>query len=93
MKIGFDAKRAFLNASGLGNYSRNTLNALQKYFPGEKYILFTPKIKKELFQSYKSFEIISPDSPVNKIFKSLWRTFSLSRQLQKNELDIFHGLT
>jgi len=37
MKIGFDAKRAFLNASGLGNYSRNTLNALNNYSPDNEY--------------------------------------------------------
>lgn len=93
MKVGFDAKRAFLNSSGLGNYSRNTLNALYQYFPDNKYVLFTPEIKNELFKNYKNFDVISPDSPLSKIFKSLWRSFSVGRQLQKNELDIFHGLS
>ncbi len=93
MKIGFDAKRAFLNSSGLGNYSRNTLNALYKYFPDNKYVLFTPEINKDLFHKYKRFDVISPDSPVSKIFKSLWRSFSLSGQLKKHELDCFHGLS
>ncbi|MCD6354081.1 MAG: glycosyltransferase family 4 protein [Prolixibacteraceae bacterium] len=93
MKIGFDAKRAFLNASGLGNYSRNTLNALQKYFPENYYTLFTPEIKKDLFENYEQFEIVSPNSPFSKLVKSLWRSFSLSRRLQKHELDLFHGLS
>ncbi len=93
MKIGFDAKRAFLNASGLGNYSRNTLNALLKYFPDNSYTLFTPEIKKKLFSNYSQFDIISPDSSLSKIFKSLWRSFSVSGQLKKNKLDIFHGLS
>lgn len=93
MKIGFDAKRAFLNASGLGNYSRNTLNALLSYFPENNYTLFTPEIKKKLFSNYSEFDIISPDSSLSKIFKSLWRSFSLSGQLQKHELDLFHGLS
>lgn len=93
MKIGFDAKRAFLNASGLGNYSRNTLNSLYKYYPQNKYVLFTPEIKKELFHNYKEFDVISPDSSVSKIFKSFWRSFSVSGQLKKNELDLFHGLS
>lgn len=93
MKIGFDAKRAFLNDSGLGNYSRNTLNALKKYFPGNHYILFTPEITDDLFKQYKDFDIISPDSSFAKIFKSLWRSFSVSGQLKKHELDIFHGLS
>ena len=93
MKIGFDAKRAFLNDSGLGNYSRNTLNALKKYFPDNHYVLFTPEITDELFKNYKNFDVISPDSSFSKIFKSLWRSFSLSGQLKKHELDIFHGLS
>ena len=93
MKIGFDAKRAFLNDSGLGNYSRNTLNALLKYSPENKYVLFTPEIKKELFHHYKQFDIISPDSSVSKLFKSLWRSFSVSGQLHKHKLDLFHGLS
>jgi len=93
MKIGFDAKRAFLIASGLGNYSRNTLNALLKYYPENSYTLFTPEIKKKLFHNYSQFDIISPDSSLSKIFKSLWRSFSVSGQLKKHKLDIFHGLS
>ncbi len=93
MKIGFDAKRAFLNSSGLGNFSRNTLKALHQYFPDNHYVLFTPEINKELFPQYKEFDVISPDSPMSKIFKSLWRSFSVSRQLKNKELDIFHGLS
>lgn len=93
MNIGFDAKRAFLNSSGLGNYSRNAIRALHNYYPNNKYVLFTPEIKSEWFTDYHKFDVISPDSPVSKIFKSLWRSFSVSGQLQKNEIDIFHGLS
>lgn len=93
MKIGFDAKRAFLNASGLGNYSRNTLNSLHKYYPDNQFVLFTPEIKTNLFHNYKQFDVISPDSSISKIFKSFWRSFSLSGQLKKNKLDLFHGLS
>ncbi len=93
MKIGFDAKRAFLNSSGLGNYSRNTLNSLIHYHPENEYVLFTPEIREELFHNYKQFDVISPDSSLSKIFKSFWRSFSLTGQLKKNELDVFHGLS
>jgi glycosyltransferase involved in cell wall biosynthesis len=93
MKIGFDAKRAFLNNSGLGNYSRNTLNALNNYFPGNDYVLFTPEIKTGLFKNYDEFDVISPQSPVSRLFKSLWRSFLVSRQLKNNNIDVFHGLS
>jgi len=93
MKAGFDAKRAFLNDSGLGNYSRTTLNAFREYYPDNHYVLFTPQISNELFINYKDFDVISPDSSFSKIFKSLWRSFSLTGQLKKHSIDIFHGLS
>ena len=93
MRIGFDAKRAFLNRSGLGNYSRNTLNALKHYYPINEYILFTPEIKNELFNNYKQFETVSPKSSTFKILNSLWRNFSVSRQLKNNKVELFHGLS
>ena len=93
MKIGFDAKRAFLNASGLGNYSRNTLHALQQYSPEIETVLFTPEIKNELFSNHNQFEVVSPQNPFFKFYRSLWRNFMVSRELKKRKIDIFHGLT
>jgi glycosyltransferase involved in cell wall biosynthesis len=93
MKIGFDAKRAFLNSTGLGNYSRNTLNALSLFFPGEDYILFTPEIKTDLFESYRRFKIVSPQNFVAKKLKSFWRSLFLISHLKKHQIDIFHGLS
>ena len=43
MRIGFDAKRAFSNNTGLGNYSRDAIRVLSHYFPDNKYLLYTPK--------------------------------------------------
>ena len=40
MRIGFDAKRAFNNAAGLGNFSRNSITALASGFPDHEYFLF-----------------------------------------------------
>ena len=93
MKIGFDAKRAFLNASGLGNYSRNTLNALSQYFPDNSYTLFTPKISTELFENYNRFQVVSPPNWYKGFLKPLWRSLFLSGKLKKHGLDIFHGLS
>ena len=43
MNIGFDAKRAYHNGTGLGHYSRTLLNLLSKHFPEHEYYLFNPK--------------------------------------------------
>ena len=45
MRIGFDAKRAFSNFTGLGNYSRDTIRILEKFYPKNQYYLFTPNSK------------------------------------------------
>ena len=92
MRIGFDAKRAFLNASGLGNYSRNTINTLYHYSKNNQCVLYTPEINDEHFKNYKQFEVHTPESSVAKIFKSVWRSNSAKR-LKKHQIDIFHGLS
>ncbi|SHF56062.1 Glycosyltransferase involved in cell wall bisynthesis [Mariniphaga anaerophila] len=93
MKIGFDAKRAFLNSSGLGNYSRNTLNALHSFFAENEYVLFTPEVKSNLFDNYQRFKVVSPQSQLAKKMKSLWRSLFLVPHLKKHEVDLFHGLS
>ncbi len=94
MKIGFDAKRAFFNVSGLGNYSRNLLRALKSYFPDNEYILYTPSKKTSLFD-YKNqgFIVHEPGGLLDKTFKSYWRSFSLAKQAGSDRLDIYHGLS
>jgi glycosyltransferase involved in cell wall biosynthesis len=93
MKIGFDAKRAFLNSSGLGNYSRNTLNALLRFFPENEYILFTPEVKDRLFDNYKRFKVVSPQNRIVKKMKSLWRSLFLVPHLKRHGVELFHGLS
>ena len=94
MRIGFDAKRAFLNASGLGNYSRNMINYLTKQYPGNEYFMFTPKFAKSFdFVNGDSAQIILPHKIFQKAFPSYWRSYGLSRELKKYNLDVYHGLS
>ena len=93
MKIGFDAKRAFLNSSGLGIYSRNTLNALSRYFPDNSYILFTPRAGDSLFENSNEFKTVSPPKIFPKQLKSLWRSLLLIPALMNNSIDLYHGLS
>jgi hypothetical protein len=43
MNIGFDAKRAFHNGTGLGHYSRSLIHALAENYPQHQYWLFNPR--------------------------------------------------
>lgn len=93
MKIGFDAKRLFLNDTGLGNYSRTLVKNLHQFYPGNEYFLFTPSIRKTkdtaFFIDHPDFKIITPQNR----FKIWWRTKGMVQDIIKENLDIFHGLS
>jgi glycosyltransferase involved in cell wall biosynthesis len=92
--IGFDAKRAFFNKSGLGNYSRNLLASLVSKHPENTYYLFTPKIKNRIIlENEKLFNLIEPGRKFFKLFGSLWRFKYIDREIKQNRLDIYHGLS
>ena len=77
----------------MGNYSRNTVNALRHFFPGNEYILFTPEIKEGLFEGYRHFTVVSPQNLVIKKLKSFWRSYFLVALARRHEVDIYHGLS
>lgn len=94
ISIGFDAKRAFFNNSGLGNYSRNLLSALTKYFPENNYILFTPKTRNRIILPDDShFRIVSPKQIPTKILTQLWRMKYMVNDFKRQNLKIYHGLS
>lgn len=94
MRIGFDAKRAFFNKSGLGSYSRNLIQGLAEKFPEHEYMLYTPGLNFDLFEPLESsIKVKGPVRPLHRIFRNYWRSFYLSRQLQKDHIEIYHGLT
>lgn len=94
MRIGFDAKRAFHNVTGLGNYSRFTIEALSEFFPQNQYFLFTPPFKKGrwTFHQKDNLKVIEPTGLWAKL-ASLWRTYAIANSAKKLEVDIFHGLS
>ena len=92
MIIGFEAKRVFQNASGLGNYSRNTVNLLAKYCPENRYILFAPKLT-NLYVLPDQAEVVLPLSRLFKFLRSYWRLNIVSKLLKDNHIELFHGLS
>ncbi|MFP4366279.1 MAG: glycosyltransferase family 4 protein [Bacteroidales bacterium] len=94
IKIGFDAKRAFNNTSGLGNYSRNTIRLLADRFPDNQYLLYTPGVNGSLdFKLPPGSRIETPVSWLGKHCSSIWRSLALSRRLKHDGIDLYHGLS
>lgn len=95
MRIGLDAKRAFNNTSGLGNYSRFVLTGLLTHFPTDKYFLFTPRLA-DTFRNFYPFpdqvKVMTPSGWHQKL-PALWRTFGLGSELQQHHIKLYHGLS
>jgi glycosyltransferase involved in cell wall biosynthesis len=97
MRIGYDAKRAFTNFTGLGNYSRDTIRILSSFFKKNNYILYTPNNKLndrlDFIKNQSNISIRSPQKLLDKIFSSYWRTKKILNDIEKDNIDIYHGLS
>lgn len=96
MIIGFDAKRAFNNFTGLGNYSRTLIETLAKHYPHHQYHLFTPNITEHpRIDFLKSYPSVSAHFPTGLMgfLAPMWRSYFIKKDISKHKIDIFHGLS
>ena len=90
MKIAYDAKRAYHNSSGLGNYSRDLIRMMSKRLPSAQLYALNPKpSKRKPFDSDNIKEI----RPKWKTFGTFWRLFRAYKISKRLDADIFHGLS
>lgn len=97
MRIGFDAKRAVQNFTGLGNYSRYLIEILYRFYPENEYFLYAPHICSNprfnhLLTACPSLSCISPKGLWKKC-RSAWRSIGITRSLEKDHITIYHGLS
>lgn len=97
MRIGFDAKRAYHNNTGLGNYSRDLIRGMAHLYREDEYVLFTPKTStnpRSAFVNYfPNISTVTPRSWIDKSAKSYWRSMNLEKELINQQIDIYHGLS
>ena len=98
MKIGFDAKRAVNNNTGLGNYSRLVIDVLSEYYPENEHVLYAPKIKQNnrlapLLERC-NVHIVAPRRSIDRRLSGLWRIGSgIVHDYTCDSIDLFHGLS
>ncbi len=93
MRIAFDAKRAFRNNTGLGQYSRNLLQALFAGYPQHEYYLMATQTG-PLFQPPLTGNIhIELPKGLYKPFPSLWRSNGMRHDLRRLNIGLYHGLS
>ncbi|MBQ8423483.1 MAG: glycosyltransferase family 4 protein [Coprobacter sp.] len=97
MIIGFDAKRANANRTGLGNYSRFVIDALASADSDIEWAMYIPREKPNAeYKALLNHKNVSSHLPQSKIWRtmaSLWRTMAIVGDLQKNGVMLFHGLS
>jgi hypothetical protein len=97
MNIGFDAKRAYLNNSGLGNYARTLIKSLNEYYPENSYTLFTTRLSDNDFQEQaaacSNIHVHEPQSFIDKKLRSRWRSYGITNVLKEQSVDVYHGLS
>ena len=87
MRIGFDAKRIFQNATGLGNYSRTIVKNLTECYPDNQYYLFTPTSRhRHPFEAIQNTHLVVGKG-------SVWRSFGIRKDIARNQIDVYHGLS
>ncbi len=93
MNIGFDAKRAYHNGTGLGHYSRTLLHSLSEYYPEHQYYLFNPKSAGSFSVTGNNIHEVLPNGFLNKLFRSAWRSSWVKKDLLRLKIDLYHGLS
>jgi len=94
MRIAYDAKRAFQNSTGLGNYSRMLIRAMAKHFPDNKYFLYTTG-KKHIDSA--TFLLHHPNLTIRMpgalLPGAYWRSKGILRDLKRDGIELYHGLS
>jgi glycosyltransferase involved in cell wall biosynthesis len=93
MRIGFDAKRAFHNATGLGNYSRSLMHDLAEYFPEDAYVAFNPKSSNRFKTPHAHIQEMLPTTWWGRKLPAYWRSLGIVHDIKKSTLDVYHGLS
>ncbi|OCX54534.1 mannosyltransferase [Mucilaginibacter sp. PPCGB 2223] len=94
MRVGYEAKRAFLNSTGLGNYSRGLIRMMALNYPQNEYFLYTPKIKpNKAFEFLSAIKQVETKTPKSGYFTSLWRSRGVVFDLKRDHIELYHGLS
>jgi len=93
MNIGFDAKRAYHNKTGLGHFSRTLVSLLSGHYPEHQYYLFNPKPSPAFKINGSNIHEILPQGIAGKLFRSAWRSSWVKKDLKRLKIDLYHGLS
>ena len=97
LRIGYDAKRAMSNFTGLGNYSRLVLESYARRFPSDSLLGFAPRLngvnpRLEGIRGCTNVAFTTPQG-IWRHMRSAWRSAGIAADIRKSGVDLFHGLS
>lgn len=97
LNIGFDAKRAVRNATGLGNYSRTLLSDLGASENTHNFRMYVPDLGRDDLRSQLTMSdnmvFVTPRGNRPRLLRQMWRIKGVVKDLVTDNIDIYHGLT
>ena len=97
MQIAFDAKRIVANGTGLGSYGRTLINALAVERPTDQFLLYAPDSGRDDLRCQiverPNLSFVYPQKHPFPGYKSYWRSKGIVKQLRRDEIGLFHGLS
>ena len=94
LRLGYDAKRIFHNRTGLGNYGRDLVRILAEYYPENRYFLYNPKpARVHRLQLTPAMTERRPSGLLMRRFPALWRSRGILKDLKRDGIRVFHGLS
>jgi len=94
--IGFDAKRIVRNGTGLGSYARTLVNALSENEHLQLNLYAPDEGRDDLRQQIVNREkvkFVYPEGLHFRFQRDLWRTKGVVKQLKKDGVQLYHGLS
>lgn len=96
--IAYDAKRLVRNRTGLGNYSRTLVGDLQHTLPPNcRLLLYAPDqgcddLRSQVKEDRRT-RYVYPTAAHSSIARAVWRSWGIVKDLKRDRVDIYHGLS
>lgn len=97
LTVGYDAKRAVQNMTGLGNYSRFVIDVMSGRYPQNQYVLFAPSFREnprlQPLLMRENIRVVTPSGALSRRLKSWWRSVEMVHDWPREGIDLYHGLS
>jgi glycosyltransferase involved in cell wall biosynthesis len=95
--IGFDARCANTQESGIGSYARFIIKALAEACPENAYFrMYTPKHQPQneydALDTLPNVESMEPDGSLWRKLSWLWQILRITKDAKRGDVELFHGL-